>query len=120
MKIISGKTSLLDVQKDSINNLIKSRGLTSRVVVTKHFAERIMQRDIEMKDIFSALHKLSSSFCQVLFDFEIGRTPYLDYKDIRVKMDYIDGTVFLMTCYRKDRKHGNSFSSVGNNDKLRR
>ena len=96
------KLNIVDVHTNFIKDILKKEMLQDRVLVSKHFCERIVERNVDMHDVIRAIRKLIDTVCLTLYRFESGEKVQIKTQDnLVLKMDYFDGVIILMTCYYK-------------------
>ena len=94
------KINIIDVHKHSLEKFLKRKMLSDVVVISKHFIERMVERNIEMYDLLRAIDKLSDTICQIIYRFELGDIVDIKTQDrLVLKLEYFGGKVQLMTCY---------------------
>ena len=70
--------------------------------IHKHLAERSIERGIDVSEVVKVMNLLANKICQTVFEFKIGNKPYVQYKDVRLALEFFNDKVQVMTIFRRE------------------
>jgi len=98
---MNNRFNMFTVSKRFFIETLSRRNLREQVYISNHFVNRYNERRLDPGEVHKLLNKFADHVCEILYEFEVGNKPKVEYGNLVLQLSYNGNKLIFMTVYDK-------------------